>query len=124
MTVPRCKSAAVSGRAKFVGRGHLFDPRNLVCRKEFRNAMMRRWPLARSGRNKTSGAEIDGLLGRCRQPPISGALHEQRSLVAFYELVCGLRGHVAVRAAAPTTPDRSLTSRLRCTAEQLASGTA
>jgi len=25
---------------------------------------MRRWPLARSGSNKTSGAEIDGLLGR------------------------------------------------------------
>jgi hypothetical protein len=60
------------------------------------------------------------MAGPGRQPPISGALHEQRSLVAFYELVCGLRGHVAVRAAAPTTPDRSLTSRLRCTAEQLA----
>jgi hypothetical protein len=50
----------------------------------------------------------------------SGALHEQRSLVAFFDLVCGLRGYVAVRTAASTTPHSSLISFLRCSAEQLA----
>jgi hypothetical protein len=50
----------------------------------------------------------------------SGSLHEQRSLVAFFDLVCGLRGYVAVRTAAPTTPHSSLISCLRCMVEQLA----
>jgi hypothetical protein len=49
----------------------------------------------------------------------SGALHEQRPLVAFFDLVCGLRGYVAVRTAAPTTPHSSLISLLRCSAVEV-----
>jgi hypothetical protein len=43
-----------------------------------------------------------------RTPNFSGALHAQRSLVSFFDLVCGVCGHLAVRTSAPTTSHSSL----------------
>jgi hypothetical protein len=69
-----------------------------------------------------SGIRIPSHLHTALMPRLRrGIFHVDWNIISLMPyLVCGLRGYVAVRTAAPTTPHSSLISLLRCSAEQLA----